>query len=107
MNEKQETGIRKEKIIQAGPEVVFNALIEPEKITQWFQDQAVLDPRVGGKIRLATLKEIHPEWNLDRDYYMDGTINKFIPNKRLSYSWKFDDTPDFPETYVNLGVRAG
>jgi uncharacterized protein YndB with AHSA1/START domain len=100
MNEKQETGIRKEKIIQVGPEVVFKALIEPEKITEWFQDEANLDPRVGGKIRLVTLKEIHPDWNLDRDYYMEGTINEFIPNKRLSYSWKFDDTPDFPETYV-------
>lgn len=47
MNEKQETGIRKEKIIQAGAEMVFNALIEPEEITEWFQDDANLDPRVG------------------------------------------------------------
>lgn len=31
MSEKQETEIRKEKIVQAGTEMVFNALIEPEK----------------------------------------------------------------------------
>jgi len=100
MNEKQETGIRKEKIIQTGAEMVFNALIEPEELTEWFQDEANLDPRVGGNIRLVTLKEKHPDWKLDRDYYMDGTIIEFVPNKRLSYTWKFDDIPDFPETYV-------
>ena len=86
MNEKQETGIRKEKIIQAGAEMVFNALIEPEEITEWFQDEANLDPRVGGNIRLVTLKEKHPDWKLDRDYYMDGAIIEFVPNKRLSYT---------------------
>ncbi len=100
MNEKQETGIRKEKIIQAGAEMIFNALIEPEKITEWFQDEASLEPSVGGKIRLVTLKEMHPNWKLDRDYCMDGTIIEFVPNKRLSYTWKFDDIPDFLETYV-------
>jgi len=105
MNEKQENGIRKEKIIQAGPEMVFNALIEPEKITEWFQDEANLDPRVGGKIRLVTLKEMHPDWKLDRDYYMNGTIIEFVPNKRLSYTWKFDDIPDFPETYVTWDLE--
>jgi uncharacterized protein YndB with AHSA1/START domain len=31
---------------------------------------------------------------------MDGTIIEFVPNKRLSYTWKFDDIPDFPETNV-------
>ncbi|MDW0118974.1 MAG: SRPBCC domain-containing protein, partial [Nitrososphaeraceae archaeon] len=56
--------------------------------------------RVGGRIRLVTLKEKHPEWNLDRDYYMEGTIMEIVPNKRLSYSWKFKDTPNFPATLV-------
>lgn len=100
MKKRQEIDIRKEKIIQAEPKVVFEALTEPEKITEWFQDEAIIDARVGGKISLVTRKEIHPDWNLDRDYYMEGTIMKFVPNKRLSYSWKFDDTPDFPETFV-------
>jgi uncharacterized protein YndB with AHSA1/START domain len=31
---------------------------------------------------------------------MQGTIKEFILNKKLSYSWKFDDMPDFPETIV-------
>jgi uncharacterized protein YndB with AHSA1/START domain len=90
----------KKKIIEEPPKVVFSALTEPEKLVIWFQDEADLDVRAGGQIRLATLKEKHPEWNLERNYYMEGTITEFVPNKRLSYSWKFKDTPNFPETLV-------
>lgn len=100
MKKRQENTISNAKIIQAAPNVVFNALTQPEKITEWFQDEANLDNRVGGKIILVTRKKIHPDWNLDRDYHMEGTILEFVPNKRLSYSWRFDDTPDFPETVV-------
>ena len=89
MEKKHDTEVRKTKIIEGTPKVVFNALTEPEKLAKWFQDEADLDVRVGGQIRLVTLKEKHPEWNLDRDYYMEGTIMEIVPNKRLTYSWKF------------------
>ena len=105
MRKKEETAIRKTKIIQATPNVVFNALTEPKEITEWFQDEAILDNRVGGKISLVTRKEIHPDWNLDKDYYMNGTIMEFVPNKRLSYSWKFDNSPAFPETVVTWDLE--
>ena len=105
MKKKREITIRKAKIIRAAPKVIFNALTEPEKITGWFQDEANLDNRVGGKIILVTRKEIHPDWNLDRDYLMEGTIVEYVPNKRLSYIWKFDDTPDFPETMVTWDLE--
>lgn len=100
MGKKQDIEVRKTKIVEGSAKVVFSALTEPEKLAEWFQDEADLDVRVGGRIRLVTLKEKHPEWNLDRDYYMGGTIMEFVPNKRFSYSWKFKDTPNFPETLV-------
>ena len=100
MEKKHDIEVRKTKIIEGSPKVVFSALTEPEKLAEWFQDEADLDVRVGGQIRLVTLKEKHPEWNLDRDYYMEGAIMEIFPNKRLSYSWKFKDTPNFPETLV-------
>ncbi|TLX85795.1 MAG: hypothetical protein E6K97_12020, partial [Thaumarchaeota archaeon] len=62
MKKRQQNAISKAKIIQAPPNVVFNALSQPEKITEWFQDEATLDNRVGGKISLVTRKEIHPDW---------------------------------------------
>jgi uncharacterized protein YndB with AHSA1/START domain len=100
MEKKEDIEVRKTKIIEGSPKVVFSALTEPEKLAEWFQDEADLDVRVGGQIRLVTLKEKHPECNLERNYYMEGTIMEFVPNKRLSYSWKFKDTSNFPETLV-------
>lgn len=47
-------------------DTVFKAITEQEELTQWFPDQAILEPRVLGKMRFTTLKEIHPEWKLDR-----------------------------------------
>jgi activator of Hsp90 ATPase-like protein len=51
--------IKKTIIIDASSEVVFKAITEPEELTQWFPDQAILVPKIGGKVRFVTLKEIH------------------------------------------------
>lgn len=39
---------------------------------------------MGDKINLVTGQEIHPDWNLDKDYYINSIIMEFVPNKRLS-----------------------
>ena len=98
--QEQNLEIRKSIVIEASPEIVFKAIIEPEEIIQWLPDQAILEPKVGGRVIIITLKETHPEWKLERDIIMEGTIKEFVPNKKLSYTWKFNDTPDFPETTV-------
>jgi uncharacterized protein YndB with AHSA1/START domain len=41
-------------IIEASPEIVFNAITRPEELTPWFPDKAILDPRIGGKVRFVT-----------------------------------------------------
>ncbi len=98
--EEKNLEIRKTIIIEASPDAVFKAITKQEELTQWFPDQAILEPKVAGKVRFITFKEIHPDWKLDRDYIMEGTIKEFVPNKKLSYTWKYNDTPDFPETTV-------
>jgi uncharacterized protein YndB with AHSA1/START domain len=49
--EKQQEGeiieIRKSILIEAGPEVVFTAITDPNELTKWFPDQAIFEPRVG------------------------------------------------------------
>ena len=45
--EDQKMEIRKTIVIDASPEVVFKAITEPEELTQWFPDQAILESRVG------------------------------------------------------------
>jgi uncharacterized protein YndB with AHSA1/START domain len=43
-----ELEIRKTIVIDASPEVVFKAISDPKELTNWFPDQAILEPRVGG-----------------------------------------------------------
>jgi uncharacterized protein YndB with AHSA1/START domain len=77
--------IKKSIIIDASPEVVFNAITDPNELTRWFTDQAILDPKVGGKMKFSFFKT-DSEYR-QMDYFPEGTITEFIPNKKLSYSW--------------------
>ena len=36
---------------------------------------------------------------------MEGKVKEFIPNKKISYTWKFDDAPNFPETIVTWALE--
>jgi uncharacterized protein YndB with AHSA1/START domain len=42
--------IKKSIVIESLLQVVFKAITDPEELTQWFPDQAILKSRVGGKI---------------------------------------------------------
>ena len=50
---KEETlEVTKNKVIDAPPEVVFNYLItDQNQLTNWFPDQAILETKVGGKMK--------------------------------------------------------
>ena len=47
----------------------------------------------GGRVSIKFLKS--DKNNLDNDHEMNGKIIKFIPNKELSYTWQFQNMPDF------------
>ncbi|HXV67047.1 MAG TPA: SRPBCC domain-containing protein [Nitrosopumilaceae archaeon] len=93
-----ELEIRKTLEINASTESVFAALTNPEELTQWFPDQAILEPRVGGKMKF-TFYAKHAE-NLDRDFFPEGEIIEFIQNKKLAYTWKPNHISAFPRTVV-------
>ena len=90
--------IRKSIVIHASPEVVFNAITDPNELTNWFPDNAIFDGRIGGKVRFTFKKERSKD--LDRDYCPEGSVKEFVPNKKVSYSWRLVDIPEFPETIV-------
>ena len=75
--------IDKTIIINASPEVVFKAITTPEDLTNWFPDQAMIEPVVVAKVQFITLKEKHPEYNLDKDYIMEGTVKELVQNRKL------------------------
>ena len=57
--------INKSIVINASPEVVFKAITDPDELTNWFPDQAILEPKVGGKMKFSFYKKIpRSEWKL-------------------------------------------
>jgi uncharacterized protein YndB with AHSA1/START domain len=91
--------ITKTIVIDAPPDIVFKAISDPAELTNWFPDHAILEPRIGGKVRFSFYKEKSAAEH-QRDFLQEGTIKEFIPGKKLSYTWQFKYTQEFPETIV-------
>jgi len=49
--------IKKSIVIDASLEVVFKAITDPNELTNWFPDHAILEPKQGGKIKFSFYKE--------------------------------------------------
>jgi uncharacterized protein YndB with AHSA1/START domain len=98
---RQDLEIRKTIVIDASPEVVFKAITEPHELTQWFPDHAVLEPKIGGRVRFSFYKEkSEAEHERKMDYLQEGIVKEFIPNRKVSYTWQLKGIPEFPETTV-------
>ena len=69
--------IEKEILIEAPVEVVWRVVTEPDQITQWFIDEAELDPRLGGTGRFSSPG--------GRAFYFE--IEAFEPPRRFAYRW--------------------
>jgi uncharacterized protein YndB with AHSA1/START domain len=96
-----ENEIRKTIEIAASLEVVFKAISDPKELTSWFPDAAILEPRAGGKFKFSFYKDSdRHNKKADKDFFPEGKVLEFVPNKKLSYTWKHKDIPDFPETVV-------
>lgn len=70
--------IKKTLVIDAPPDIVFKAITDPAELTNWFPDHAILEPRVGGKVRFSFFKEKSAAEH-QRDFLQEGTIKEFIP----------------------------
>jgi uncharacterized protein YndB with AHSA1/START domain len=97
------TEIRKTIIIDATPEVVFKAITDPNELTHWFPDQAILEPKVGGKMKFSFFKTDSQYRQMD--YFPEGIISEFVPNKKISYTWQEPNIPDFPKTIVTWDLE--
>jgi len=96
--ERESLEIRKTILIDASPEIVFKAIIDPNEFTNWFPDQVILEPKVGGKVKFSFYK-IDTEYR-QIDYFPEGTVIEFIPNERISYTYREPKIANFPNTIV-------
>ena len=87
------TVIHRELVIDVPIDKVFSAVSDQDELTNWFPDIAVLEKKEGGRVSFRFLKSAKN--NLDKDHEMNGKIIKFIPNKELSYTWQFENMPEF------------
>jgi uncharacterized protein YndB with AHSA1/START domain len=90
--------IKKTVLINASPEVVFKAIIDPNEFTNWFPDQVILEPKVGGKVKFSYYKADTEYRQID--YFPEGTVTEFLPNKRVSYTYREPNIASFPNTTV-------
>jgi uncharacterized protein YndB with AHSA1/START domain len=96
-----ENEIRKVVEIDASPEVVFKAISDPSELTNWFPDAAILEPKVGGKFKFTFYgNSDRRRMKHDQDFFPEGKVLEFIPNKKLVYSWQHKNVTNFPETVV-------
>jgi uncharacterized protein YndB with AHSA1/START domain len=101
---KEETlEVTKNIVIDAPPEVVFKAITDQNQLTNWFPDQAILEAKVGGKMKFSFYKNSkrgNQECGRDTDKFAEGTVTEFILNKKISYTWENSAEPDFSRTVV-------
>lgn len=86
--------IRKTIVIDAPPEIVFRAISDEKELTQWFPDQAKLEPKVGGFLQFKFYEDGK------ENHRVEGKILEIIPNKKISYSWVNKSDSNFPKTVV-------
>jgi len=103
--------IKKNIVIDASPEVVFKAITDPNELTNWFPDQAILEPKVGGKMKFSFYKKnsekrVGAGKGREIDSFPEGIIIEFIPNKIISYTWEKPNIPDFPRTVTTWELET-
>lgn len=91
--------IKKRIVIDASTETVFKAITERAELTNWFPDHAILESNIGGKVNLSFYKEKSAAEH-QRGFLQEGTVKEFISNKKITYTWRFKDISEFPETTV-------
>lgn len=73
--------VTREVLVPAPPEEVWRSLTEPELLAEWLTEQASLDLRPGGELRLRLL---------DGDE-REGFFDEIDPLQRLSFWWTDDE----------------
>jgi uncharacterized protein YndB with AHSA1/START domain len=74
------TAVERELTIDAGPEAVWEFLVDPEKATRWMGQQASFEPRPGGRYRV----EVIPG---------NTAVGEFVeldPPHRLVFTWGWE-----------------
>ena len=103
-----ETTLRIQRLFTAPREKVFQAWIEPDKMSKWLgrvtpqHSTRILeaDLRIGGRYRLEIRS---PDGAL---HLLSGAYREVMPPEKLAFTWSWEGTPDFSETLVTDEFHA-
>lgn len=73
--------VRRELVIDASPETVWEFLVDPEKIARWKGTAAAFDPTPGGRHRTEVLPT----------HTAVGEVLEIVAPRRLVLSWGWED----------------
>ena len=76
----ESTSVERELQIAASPETVWEFLVDPEKMTRWMGETAMLEPRPGGLYQVGVIP----------GHTARGEIVEFDPPRRLVFTWGWD-----------------
>lgn len=97
--------LRVERRFQTAPERLFHAWTTAEALNQWASPDAApaateVDLRVGRRYRISMTA---PDGTVR---HVSGVYREIDPPRRLVYTWRWEQIPNFPETVVTVEFRA-
>ncbi|MBB6095474.1 uncharacterized protein YndB with AHSA1/START domain [Povalibacter uvarum] len=87
-------------LIEASPERVYRAFVDPSALAQWLPPtgaHAIIDafePHAGGSLRVTLVFDAHQGKTTDNSDVVDGRFVELIPDKRIV--WAIDFVADDP-----------
>jgi uncharacterized protein YndB with AHSA1/START domain len=94
-----------EVLINRPPQVVYEALVAPQVLDEWWTQGTVIDLRVGGKFRLCWRNR--PQ---EPDSEAKGQYLAIVPGQRLIWRWfhkdRVQEQGDASQVVINLERRS-
>jgi uncharacterized protein YndB with AHSA1/START domain len=78
--------IVKEVVLDAPPSRVWKALTDKNEMKQWYFDLEAFEPKVGFEFQFAVE-------HAGRNWVHLCRVTEVIPNKKLSYTWRYEGIP--------------
>ena len=100
------TTIKLHRVLRASPEKVYRAFLEPDALAKWLPPNGFtckvhhLDAKVGG-----THKMSFTNFTTGNGHSFGGTYVELLPNERIRYTDKFDDSNLPGEMQVTITLK--
>jgi uncharacterized protein YndB with AHSA1/START domain len=75
---------------------LYDHFVDPQLLTAWWPDEALLDPRVAGELVLR--------WP-DMDWTIRGVFTSLERGRHVGFTWNWDHEPSQRERYVDVWLK--